>query len=233
MAIRILLADDHKIVRQGLRSLLLQKEGFEVVGEAENGQEAARLAEKLCPDVAILDVGMPILNGIDATREILRVSPRTRTILLTMHDDDGFVLKSLRAGVRGYLLKARAAEDLVQAIGVVSKGEVYLSPGISETVVQAYLNAVVPQPELLSDRERQVLQLVAEGKRTKEIAQILGVSTSTAESHRNHIMRKLDIHEIAGLVHYAIEHGLVVVNSLASARSCIGHSQVEHAFSPA
>jgi two-component system response regulator NreC len=217
MAIRILLADDHKIVRQGLRSLLLQKEGFEVVGEAENGQEAARLAEKLCPDVAILDVGMPILNGIDATREILRVSPRTRTILLTMHDDDGFVLKSLRAGVRGYLLKARAAEDLVQAIGVVSKGEVYLSPGISETVVQAYLNAVVPQPELLSDRERQVLQLVAEGKRTKEIAQILGVSTSTAESHRNHIMQKLNIHEIAGLVRYAIGHGLIIVRSLAVA----------------
>lgn len=217
MAIRILLADDHKIVRQGLRSLLLQKEEFEVVGEADDGQEASRLAAKLCPDVAILDVGMPILNGIDATREIARVSPRTRTILLTMHDDDGFVLKSLRAGVRGYLLKARAAEDLVQAISVVFKGEVYLSPGISETVVQAFLNAVEPQPELLSDRERQVLQLVAEGKRTKEIAQILGVSTSTAESHRNHIMQKLNIHEIAGLVRYAIGHGLVIVRSMAVA----------------
>jgi two-component system response regulator NreC len=233
MAIRILLADDHKIVRQGLRSLLLEKEGFQVVGEGADGQEAVRLARTLCPDVAILDIGMPILNGIDAAKEIARVSPRTRTIVLTMHDDEGFVLKSLRAGVRGYLLKSRAAEDLVQAIGEVSRGEVYLSPGISETVVNAFLNAIEPPQEPLSDRERQVLQLVAEGKRTKEIAQILCVSTSTAESHRNHIMRKLDIHEIAGLVHYAIEHGLVVVNSLASARSCISHSQVEHAFSPA
>lgn len=217
MPVRILLADDHKIVRQGLRSILLQKEGFQVIGEAGDGQEAVRLAETLCPDVAVLDIGMPILNGIDATKEIARVSPRTRTILLTMHDEDGFVLKSLRAGVRGYLLKARAAEDLLQAIGVVSKGEVYLSPGISETVVQAFLNATEAPAEPLSDRERQVLQLVAEGKRTKEIAQLLGVSTSTAESHRNHIMQKLDIHDIAGLVRYAIGHGLVIVRSLAVA----------------
>lgn len=233
MAIRILLADDHKIVRQGLRSLLLEKEGFQVVGEGDDGQEAVRLAETLCPDIAVLDIGMPILNGIDAAKEIARVSPRTRTILLTMHDEEGFVLKSLRAGVRGYLLKARTAEDLVQAIAEVSRGEVYLSPGISETVVHAFLNAIEPPQDPLSDRERQVLQLVAEGKRTKEIAQILCVSTCTAESHRNHIMQKLDIHEIAGLVRYAIEHGLVVVNSLASARSCISHNQVEHALSAA
>jgi DNA-binding NarL/FixJ family response regulator len=217
MAVRILLADDHKIVRQGLRSLLLEKAGFEVVGQSDDGQEAVRLAGTLSPDIAILDIGMPILNGIDAAKEISRVSPRTRTIILTMHDEESFVLKSLRAGVRGYLLKARAAEDLEQAINVVSKGEFYLSPGISETVVNAFLNATEPPQDPLSDRERQVLQLVAEGKRTKEIAQILSVSTSTAESHRNHIMQKLDIHEVAGLVRYAIGHGLVAVESFAVA----------------
>jgi DNA-binding NarL/FixJ family response regulator len=217
MAVRILLADDHKIVRQGLRSLLLEKAGFEVVGQSDDGQEAVRLARTLSPDIAILDIGMPILNGIDAAKEISRVSPRTRTIILTMHDEESFVLKSLRAGVRGYLLKARAAEDLEQAINVVSKGEFYLSPGISETVVNAFLNATEPPQDPLSDRERQVLQLVAEGKRTKEIAQILSVSTSTAESHRNHIMQKLDIHEVAGLVRYAIGHGLVAVESFAVA----------------
>ncbi|HEV2729055.1 MAG TPA: response regulator transcription factor [Terriglobales bacterium] len=140
MAIRILLADDHKIVRQGLRSLLLEggKEGLQVVGEADNGQEAVRLAEALCPDVAVLDIAMPILNGIDAAKEIAQVSPQTKTILLTMYDEPGFVLKSLRAGVRGFLLKARAAEDLVQAIGVVSGGEVYLSPGISQDVLRSF-----------------------------------------------------------------------------------------------
>ncbi len=209
MPIRILLADDHKIVRQGLRSLLVANQMFDVVGEASNGQEAVRLAETLAPEVAVLDIGMPLLNGIDAAKEIGRVSPRTRTILLTMHEEEGFVLKSLRAGIRGYLLKARAADDLMQAISEVCKGKIYLSPGISETVVQAYLNASAPPADPLSDRERQVLQLIAEGKRTKEIAQILGVSTSTAESHRNHIMQKLDIHEIAGLVRYAISKGLV------------------------
>jgi two-component system, NarL family, response regulator NreC len=203
------------------------------VGEGADGQEAVRLAGTLCPDVAILDIGMPILNGIDAAKEIARVSPRTRTIMLTMYDEEGFVLKSLRAGARGYLLKARAAEDLVQAIDEVSRGEVYLSPGISETVVNAFLNATEPPQDPLSDRERQVLQLVAEGKRTKEIAQILCVSTSTAESHRNHIMQKLGIHEVAGLVRYAIEHGIVVVNSLAGAQSCSIHHRLEQAFSAA
>ena len=211
MPVRILLADDHKIVRQGLRSILSQQEGFQVIAEADNGQEAIQLSGTLSPDVAVLDIGMPLLNGIDAAREIARVNPRTRVILLTMHDEDDFVLKGLRAGVRGYLLKARAAEDLLQAIAIVCKDEVYLSPGISETVVQALLHAVEPPAEPLSDRERQVLQLVAEGMRTKEIAQILGVSTSTAESHRNRIMQKLNIHDVAGLVRYAISHGLVVV----------------------
>jgi DNA-binding NarL/FixJ family response regulator len=208
MGIRILLADDHKIVRQGLSALLIEQ-GFQVVAESGNGQEAVQQAEKLRPDVAVLDIGMPLLNGIDATKEIARISPRTRTILLTMHTEESFVLSSLRAGARGYLLKSRAAEDLVQAIRDVYRGEIYLSPGISETVVDAFLKATTAPAEPLSDRERQVLQLIAEGKRTKEIATVLGISINTAESHRNHIMEKLDIHDVAGLVRYAIRHGLI------------------------
>jgi DNA-binding NarL/FixJ family response regulator len=208
MGIRVLLADDHKIVRQGLGALL-QEQGFQIVAESGDGQEAVQQAEKLRPDVAVLDIGMPLLNGIDAAKEITRISPRTRVILLTMHAEESFVLSSLRAGARGYLLKSRAAEDLVQAIRDVYRGEIYLSPGISETVVDAFLHATAPPEEPLSDRERQVLQLIAEGKRTKEIATVLGISTNTAESHRSHIMEKLNIHDVAGLVRYAIRHGLI------------------------
>jgi DNA-binding NarL/FixJ family response regulator len=208
MPVRILLADDHKIVRQGLRSLL-EGEGFEVVAEASNGLEAVQLAEKHHPEVAVLDVSMPMLNGIDATKEITRTCPRTKTILLTMHSEDRYVLNSLRAGVRGYLLKSRAADDLIQAIHEVTRGSLYLSPGISATVVQAYLSATEVAADPLSDRERQVLQLVAEGKTSKEVATILGISVKTAESHRNHIMEKLDIHDVAGLVRYAIRSGLI------------------------
>jgi len=210
MPVRILIADDHKVVRQGFRSLLVEA-GFEIVAEAGNGQEAVQFAQKFHPDVAVLDVGMPLLNGIDATREIARTCPRTKAILLTMHSEDHYVLNSLRAGARGFLLKARAADDLIQAIHEVSRGSLYLSPGISETVVQAYLNSTEAPLEPLSDRERQVLQLVAEGKTSKEIASVLGISVKTAESHRNHIMEKLDIHDVAGLVRYAIKRGLIEV----------------------
>jgi two-component system response regulator NreC len=208
MPIRILLADDHVIVRQGLR-YILEEEGFQVVGEASNGQEAIRLAEKLCPEVAVLDVGMPLLNGIDATKEIVKASPRTKTILLTMHSENHFVLNSLRAGARGYLLKERAAEDLVKAVAEVTRGGIYLSPSISRTVVQAYLTSSELDPDPLSVRERQVLQLVAEGNTSKDVATVLGISVKTAESHRNHIMDKLNIHEVAGLVRYAIRNGLI------------------------
>jgi two-component system, NarL family, response regulator NreC len=208
MPIRIMLADDHVIVRQGLK-YILQEEGFQVVGEASNGQEAVRLAEKLCPEVAVLDVGMPLLNGIDATKEIVKASPRTKTILLTMHSENHFVLNSLRAGARGYLLKERAAEDLVQAVAEVTRGGIYLSPSISRTVVQAYLTSTELNPDPLSVRERQVLQLVAEGNTSKDVATILGISVKTAESHRNHIMDKLNIHDVAGLVRYAIRNGLI------------------------
>lgn len=208
MPLHILLADDHAVVRQGLKSLL-ENEGFEVVAEASDGQQAVELAGKLCPDAAVLDVAMPIMNGIDAARQISKISPHTKIVLLTMLTDDHYVLESLRAGVKGYVLKSRNADELATAIREVCKGGVYLTADASNAVVQAYLNRTpLPSPEL-SDRERQVLQLVAEGKTTKEVAAVLGISVKTAESHRVKIMEKLDIHETASLVRYAIRQGLI------------------------
>jgi DNA-binding NarL/FixJ family response regulator len=208
MTLRILLADDHEIFRQGLRALL-EREGFQVSGEAADGHAAIQMATQLTPDVAVVDLAMPLLNGLDAAREITRVSPRTRTILLTMHAEDPYVARALQAGIRGYVLKSQAAEDLVQAIREVARGAVYLSPGVSETVVEAYLAKRDIPRDPLTPREHQVLQLIAEGKTTKEVATLLGVSVKTAESHRMRIMTKLDIHETAGLVRYAIREGLV------------------------
>ncbi|MGZ7064371.1 MAG: response regulator [Candidatus Angelobacter sp.] len=208
MPVRILLADDHAVLRQGLRALL-EREGFEVVGEASDGREAVKLCAKFRPDVALLDVTMPLLNGIDAAREIGKTSPATRLVLLTMHTEDHLVLESLRAGVRGYVLKTRAAAELIQAIRAVCKGEMYLTQSISRTIVQAFLAKDTLPDSPLTDRERQVLQLVAEGKTTKEIASLLGISVKTAESHRSNIMEKLNIHETAGLVRYAIRSGLI------------------------
>jgi len=208
MSLHILLADDHLIVRQGLK-VLLEREGFNVVGEASDGREAVRLAQELCPDIALLDLTMPLLNGIDAGRAMLQASPKTKIVLLTMHTEDHYVLEALRAGIKGYILKTKAAEELVEAIQEVSRGKLYLTPGVSEAVVQAYLAKTELPPEPLSPREREVLQLVAEGKTTKEVAVVLGISVKTAESHRTRIMEKLDIHETASLVRYAIRRGLV------------------------
>ncbi len=208
MAIRVLLADDHVIVRQGLKALL-DKEGLEVVGEVADGQQAVRMVREHKPDVAVLDLSMPLLNGLDAAREILKMSIRTKPMLLTMHTEDHYVLEALRAGVRGYVMKNHSREDLVRAIVQVARGEVYLSPGISEVVVQAYLNKSDYSSDPLSGRERQVLQLVAEGNTTKKVASLLGLSVKTAESHRTRIMEKLDIHETAGLVRYAIRRGII------------------------
>jgi two-component system, NarL family, response regulator NreC len=205
---RVLLADDHQIVRQGLRSLL-EKAGHEVVGEASDGREALKLARTLLPDIAVLDLSMPLLNGLDAAHEIRRIAPEIKTILLTMYTDKGYVLQALRAGARGYVLKTQAAEDLIRAIREISRGEVYLSPGVALSVVDAYLQKTDPAADPLTPRERQTLQLIAEGKSTKEIARVLSISFKTAESHRNRIMKKLDIHEVAGLVRYAIRRGLV------------------------
>jgi DNA-binding NarL/FixJ family response regulator len=206
--LRILLADDHVIVRQGVRAVL-EREGFEVVGEAVNGHEAIGLAKDLQPTLAILDLTMPILNGLYAAHEIRQVSPKTESILLTMHTEDHYILEALRAGIKGYVLKTKTATELIQAIQEVSRGGTYLSAGVSQTVVQAYLTKAHFSSDSLTNLERQVLQLVAEGKTTKEIAALLGVSFKTAESHRSRIMNKLDIHDTAGLVRYAVRQGLV------------------------
>jgi DNA-binding NarL/FixJ family response regulator len=208
MAIQVLLADDHVIVRQGLKGLL-EREGFKVCGEATDGREAVRVAEVSHPDVAVLDLSMPGLNGIDAAREIMSLLPQTKTILLTMYSEDSYILQALSAGANGYVLKTQAWADLVQAIREVARGSFYLSPGVSRAVVDAYRARTSVPPDPLSPRERQILQLVAEGKTTKQIAEILGVSVKTAESHRSRLMAKLDIHEIAGLVRYAIRRGMI------------------------
>ena len=205
---RVLLADDHALIRQGLKALL-ESQGFQVVGEASDGQATLRSAEMTHPDVAILDISMPVLNGIDAARELKKSSPKTKIILLTQHDEDQYVTEALRAGAKGYVLKSQAAEDLVQAIREVCRGSVYLSPSISRSVVDAYLSKTYVSTDPLSGRERQVLQLVGEGRSTKDIAIQLGISVKTAESHRARLMKKLDIHETASLVRYAIRRGLI------------------------
>ena len=205
---RVVLADDHHLLRQGVRALL-EANGLTVVGEAGDGREAIRIVQETQPDFAVLDVMMPLLNGLDVVREIRRVSPQTKSLLLTMHTDDSFVMESLRVGVKGYLLKTQTVEDVVQAIREVSKGSFYLSPGISQAVIQAYLAKTDLPPDPLTTREREVLQLVAEGMTTKKVAGLLGVSVKTAESHRNRIMDKLDIHDTASLVRYSIRRRLI------------------------
>lgn len=208
MPIRVVLADDHTLVRQGLRSLL-ERDGIQVVGDAQDGQELVRLAGKHSPDVAVIDIGMPLLNGLDAARELKRVSPKTKAILLTRHDEDEYLIEALRAGAKGYVLKNQAATDLVHAIQLVCRGQVYLSPGMSSVVVNAYLSKTELPVDPITSREREVLQLIAEGKSTRDIASLLGISVKTADSHRSRLMRKLDIHEVASLVRYAVRKGLV------------------------
>jgi DNA-binding NarL/FixJ family response regulator len=208
MSLRVLVAEDHQLVSDGLVALL-RAAGHEIVGRASDGQTAVRLAETLHPDIAILDASMPLLNGIDASRAIQRVRPDTKAIIVTVHDEDEYVLNAFRAGVRGYVLKKQAAADLLQAIKEVQAGSVYVSPGMSRALVDAVRTNTEMRSDLLTGREREVLQLVAEGKTSKEIASVLDVSVKTAETHRANIMNKLDIHETAGLVRYAIRHGMV------------------------
>src|SRR5260370_24571922 len=208
MPTRILLADDHALIRQGLKALL-EKQGFQVVAEASDGQDALRSVDKTQPDIAIIDISMPVLNGVEAARELKKSSPKTKVILLTQHDEDQYVTESLRAGVRGYVLKSQAGEDLVHAIQEVCRGSIYLSPSISGTVVDAYLSKTYVPTDPLSGRERQSLQLVGEGNSTKDVALQLGISVKTAESHRARLMKKLDIHETASLISYSICRGLI------------------------
>jgi two-component system response regulator NreC len=208
MSIRVILADDHLLVRQGLR-MVLEKENIEVLGEASDGLEAIRLIQELLPDIAVLDLDMPGRDGLSVLREAARLSPQTRAIILTRHMEEPYAVEALRIGARGYVLKTQASTDLVAAIRHVDRGEVYLSPKISKAVVQAYLTNSEGPTGQLSVRERQVLQLVGEGHSTKKIASLLGISAKTVDTHRTKVMEKLDIHQTAGLVRYAIRHGLL------------------------
>ena len=208
MPIRIVLADDHVLVRQGLKSLL-EREKFQVIAEASDGQDAVRLTETHHPDITVMDISMPTLNGIDAARELARSCPRTKAILLTQHEEEQYIHEALQAGVKGYVLKNQVANDLIQAIRQVGRGEFYLSPGISRAVMEAFRNKSERPADPLTARERQVLQLIAEGKSTKDTASVLGISVKTAESHRMRLMQKLDIHETASLVRYAVRRGLI------------------------
>jgi DNA-binding NarL/FixJ family response regulator len=208
MAIRIVLADDHVLVRQSLKSLL-EREGFQVVAEASDGREALRHVQSLQPDIAVMDISMPALNGVEAAREVSLACPKTKIVLLTQHDEQQYLSEALEAGVKAYVLKSQVASDLISALRQVSRGEVYLSPGVSGAVMEAYRSKSERRRDPLTTRERQVLQLIAEGKSTKDVASVLGVSVKTAESHRTRLMQKLDIHETASLVLYAVRRGIV------------------------
>jgi DNA-binding NarL/FixJ family response regulator len=207
MPIRITLAEDHVMVRQGLR-VLLEQVGMVVIGEASDGQEALQIAHEHQPDVAVLDISMPHLNGIETARRLREALPQTKSILLTMHTEAPYVLEALQAGTVGYVVKTQAAVDIVQAIREVMRGAIYLSPQVTNAVVQAYLTGSTLPPDPLTSREREILQCIAEGQTTKEIAVHLGLRVKTVESHRINLMRKLDIHETATLVRYAIRRGL-------------------------
>jgi two-component system, NarL family, response regulator NreC len=212
MSVRIILADDHKIVRDGLRALLANQSGMNVIAEADNGRETVRLARDLSPDLVIMDIGMPDLNGIDATRQIVAELPDVKVIALSMHSDRRFVVQMFRAGASGYLLKDCAFEELARAVGAVLKNQTYLSPAVAGPVMEDYIHhlsaAVNAEVSVLSPREREVLQLLAEGKTTREAAAVLCVSIKTVETHRQQIMSKLNIHSIAELIKYAIREGL-------------------------
>jgi two-component system, NarL family, response regulator NreC len=204
--LRIILADDHHVVRQGCR-VLLEREGLDIVGEAAEGREAVELAKAHAPDVVVLDLSMPGLNGLDAAREILKACPRTQIVLLTMHAEESQILAAVRAGIRGYVVKTRAAGELVAAIRQVAAGSTYLSTGGGTAVAGASLPSL--DPPAIAPRERLVLQLIAQGKTNRELAVALGVSTKTAETYRGRLMRKLDVRNTAGLVRYAVRHGFI------------------------
>ena len=213
MNIRLLLADDHRLMRQGLISLIHAEAGLEVVGEAENGKEVVTLAAKLRPHIVIMDIAMPDLNGIEATRQIINANPQTKVIALSGHDSTQFVREMLSAGASAYLLKRRACEELIRAIHEVVKGRKFLSPDVAQGVVDAYvqlssLSNDRPAFIVLTDREREVLQRLAEGHATKETADALSVSVKTVETHRRNIMEKLNLHSIAELTKYAVREGI-------------------------
>lgn len=217
MSVRLVLADDHAMMRAGLKALLDQEADLEVCGEAENGKTILELARKSGAHVVVMDVAMPDLNGIEATRKLLKAAPNIKVVALSGHANGEFVREMLKAGASAYVLKSRAYEELVQAIHEVMKGRKYLSPDVARGVVDAYVEiassrSVSPAFVILTDREREALQLIAEGKSTKEVADALGVSVKTIETHRHNIMEKLNLHSVAELTKYAIREGLTSVD---------------------
>ena len=207
--IRILLADDHAVVRKGFQFILAAQPDFEIVGEASNGKEAVELALSLQPDVVVMDVSMPELSGIEATRRIGEACPKARVLALSMHRDSAYVREILRAGARGYILKDANENDLLGAVRAVSKGDGYLSPAVSDAVLNDYRKHVTDPVDLLTGREREVLQHIAEGKTNKEIAVLLGLSVYTVEAHRGRVMEKLNLHSTGELVRFALRNGLI------------------------
>jgi DNA-binding NarL/FixJ family response regulator len=212
--IRILLADDHAVVRDGLRALLDRQTDLEVIAEASDGRECIQLAEDLGPDVVIMDVAMPKMNGIEATRRILGSRPGTAVVMLSMHQDESYVLQSLKAGAKGYLLKDSPREDVLEAIRTVAAGRSFLSRQVSRMLQEDYVQQLQSKglddsSELLTDREREILQLLAEGRTNKEVANFLNISATTVETHRGHILRKLSLHSTADLILYAVRKKII------------------------
>jgi two-component system, NarL family, response regulator NreC len=212
--IRILLADDHTVVRKGLRLLLESQPDFRVIADAADGREAVALAEQHSPDVVVMDIAMPSLNGIEAARQICAKLPETAVVFLSMHSDEGYVLKALKSGARAYLLKDSAEYDLINAVKAVNEGKAFFSPAISKMLVEDYMRqmqdrAVEDSYELLTTREREILQLLAEGKNNKEVASILNLSLYTVETHRSNIFQKLNLHSGAELILYAVRKGVI------------------------
>jgi DNA-binding NarL/FixJ family response regulator len=215
--IKLLVADDHKIFRQGIKKLLEEESDLQVVGEASDGREAVKKATELKPDVILMDIAMANLNGLEATRQIKKQLPSAKVIMVTMHKNEEYVLQSFQAGASGFILKEGAVEELVSAIRSINSDKSFLSPSISKTLIDAYMRKMetgkTETPfDLLTDREREVLQLIAEGYTNREVAKSLFISVKTVEAHRAHIMQKLNIHDIAKLVKYAIQKGLVDLN---------------------
>jgi two-component system response regulator NreC len=211
---RVLLADDHSIVRRGLRSALEDDPSFQIVGEAANGREAVQLAELLLPDVAIVDIAMPQLNGIDATALIQKASPQTRVLMLSVHSDETYILRALTAGARGYLLKDSAENEVVAAVRALAQGHSYFSPAIAKTLLDEHVRylrnrGLEDSYDLLTDREKEVLQLLAEGRSNKEVAAVLGIGVSTIETHRMNLMQKLNLHSTAEIVLYAVRKRII------------------------
>lgn len=212
--IRILVADDHTVMRTGLCLLLERQHGFEVAGQADDGRKTVDLAGRLMPDVVVMDIAMPHLNGIEATRQIVSRQPQTSVVILSMHSDESYVLRALKAGARAYLLKDSAETDLIQAIHAVVAGKSFFSPGISRMLLEDYIRQVQQKGvedsyELLTTREREILQLLAEGKSNKEVSSMLNLSLYTVETHRTHILQKLNLHSVPELILYAVRKGII------------------------